>query len=105
MSVLCEMSLRPAEHLPEMDGIGVDVGLKYFAVCSHYKDFENINKTACSKNNSSSVVAMNKINSEREVNSALKTGRSKYYVCKSCMLDSCIFGENTFACTAKLLLF
>ncbi|MFD0942298.1 RNA-guided endonuclease InsQ/TnpB family protein [Savagea faecisuis] len=46
ISVLCEMASQQAEHLPEMDGIGVDVGLKQFAVCSHHRDYENINKTS-----------------------------------------------------------
>ena len=46
ISVLCEVAPPQAEHVHEMDGIGVDVGLKQFAVCSHHKDYENINKTA-----------------------------------------------------------
>ena len=31
--------------ISEHDGIGVDVGLKEFAVCSHHEIFLNINKT------------------------------------------------------------
>ena len=27
------------------DGIGVDLGIKDFATCSHHKTFQNINKT------------------------------------------------------------
>lgn len=46
ISVLCEV--EPPQIFPnsECDGIGVDVGLKEFAVCSHHEIFENINKTA-----------------------------------------------------------
>lgn len=45
ISVLCEMDTPQTILISEHDGIGVDVGLKEFAVCSHHEIFSNINKT------------------------------------------------------------
>ena len=45
ISVLCEMDTPQIIPISEHDGIGVDVGLKEFAVCSHHEMFSNINKT------------------------------------------------------------
>lgn len=44
ISVLCEMDTPQIMPISEHDGIGVDVGLKEFAVCSHHEVFPNINK-------------------------------------------------------------
>lgn len=46
ISVLCEIDTPQIFHISERDGIGVDVGLKEFAVCSHHEVFSNINKTS-----------------------------------------------------------
>ena len=44
ISVLCDVEKSKAEYKSETDGIGVDLGLKEFAVCSNHLVFENINK-------------------------------------------------------------
>ncbi|RBW69038.1 RNA-guided endonuclease InsQ/TnpB family protein [Bacillus taeanensis] len=44
VSVLCEVDAQN-NQININDGIGVDLGIKDFAVCSHHKVFENINKT------------------------------------------------------------
>ena len=44
ISVLCEVEKSKAEYKSETDGIGVDLGLKEFAVCSNHLVFDNINK-------------------------------------------------------------
>ena len=44
VSVLCEVESKPASKLiPSHEGIGIDVGLKSFAVCSNGDVFGNIN--------------------------------------------------------------
>ena len=45
VSVLCEMEEVREAYVPEHDGIGIDLGISAFAVCSHHVQFENINKT------------------------------------------------------------
>lgn len=45
ISVLCEVDSAPIEGGAKHDGIGVDVGLKDFAVYSLHEVFPNINKT------------------------------------------------------------
>ncbi len=44
VSVLCEVEDRN-QPINIKDGIGVDLGVKDFAVCSHNSEFKNINKT------------------------------------------------------------
>lgn len=44
ISVLCEIVSPQIVHISKHDGIGVDMGLKEFAVCSHHDVFPNINK-------------------------------------------------------------
>ena len=44
ISVVCDVEKREIEYKSETDGIGVDLGLKEFAVCSNHLVFENINK-------------------------------------------------------------
>jgi putative transposase len=44
VSILCEVKAKNSQ-INRNDGIGVDLGIKDFAVCSHYKTFKNINKT------------------------------------------------------------
>ena len=44
ISVLCDVEKSKAEYKSETDGIGVDLGLKEFAVCSNHLVFETINK-------------------------------------------------------------
>ncbi|QUW22396.1 transposase [Sporosarcina sp. Marseille-Q4063] len=44
ISVLCDVEKRNAKYENVTDGIGVDLGLKEFAVCSNHLVFENINK-------------------------------------------------------------
>ncbi len=45
ISVLCEEDSSNVVEAPEHDGIGIDLGISTFAVCSHHIEFENINKT------------------------------------------------------------
>ena len=45
VSVLCEVEEPNEIQTPEHDGIGIDLGIKDFAVCSHHQTFQNINKT------------------------------------------------------------
>ena len=44
ISVLCDVEKKKAAYKSETDGIGIDLGLKEFAVCSNRLVFENINK-------------------------------------------------------------
>ncbi len=44
VSVLCEFEERVSQ-INTSDGIGADLGIKEFAVCSHHVTFKNINKT------------------------------------------------------------
>jgi putative transposase len=44
ISVLCDVEKSKAEYKSETDGIGVDLGLKEFAVCSNHLVFDTINK-------------------------------------------------------------
>ena len=44
ISVLCDVEKSKSEYKSETDGIGVDLGLKVFAVCSNHLVFANINK-------------------------------------------------------------
>ncbi|MBO0601188.1 transposase [Sporosarcina sp. E16_3] len=44
IAVLCDVEKRKAEYMSETDGIGVDLGLKEFAVCSNHLVFGSINK-------------------------------------------------------------
>ncbi len=44
-SVLCEVETKSHMQINTHDGIGIDLGIKDFAVCSHHKAFENVNKT------------------------------------------------------------
>ncbi|MCG7334780.1 transposase [Sporosarcina sp. ACRSM] len=44
ISVLCEVTKRQTTYEYETEGIGVDLGLKEFAVCSNQLIFENVNK-------------------------------------------------------------
>ncbi len=45
VSVLCEVETKSNVQINTHDGIGIDLGIKDFAVCSHHKAFENVNKT------------------------------------------------------------
>lgn len=45
LSVLCEVQLKEDTQINNHEGIGVDLGLKDFATCSHHETFKNINKT------------------------------------------------------------
>ena len=45
VSVLCEVETKSNMQINTHDGIGIDLGIKDFAVCSHHKAFENVNKT------------------------------------------------------------
>lgn len=45
VSVLCEIEEVKEAYIPEHDGIGIDLGLRTFAVCSYHVQFDNINKT------------------------------------------------------------
>lgn len=45
VSVLCEMKEKKQKEEKLHDGIGVDLGIKDFATCSHHEIFKNINKT------------------------------------------------------------
>ncbi|MDR6998637.1 putative transposase [Neobacillus niacini] len=45
VSVLCEVDSNENTQLNNNGGIGVDVGIKVFATCSHHETFKNINKT------------------------------------------------------------
>src|SRR4051794_5411053 len=45
ISVLCEEDSSNVVEAPEHDGIGIDLGISIFAVCSHHIQFTNINKT------------------------------------------------------------
>ncbi|MFJ8258907.1 RNA-guided endonuclease InsQ/TnpB family protein [Peribacillus asahii] len=45
VSVLCEVEPNEQGQINTHDGMGVDLGIKEFAVCSHHQTFENINKT------------------------------------------------------------
>ncbi|RBW68904.1 RNA-guided endonuclease InsQ/TnpB family protein [Bacillus taeanensis] len=44
VSVLCEVDAKN-NQMNTNDGIGVDLGIKDFSVCSHHENFGNINKT------------------------------------------------------------
>lgn len=44
ISVLCDIEKNKAAYKSETDGIGIDLGLKEFAVCSNHLVFDNINK-------------------------------------------------------------
>lgn len=44
ISVLCEEDSLNVVEAPEHDGIGIDLGVSTFAVCSHHVQFDNINK-------------------------------------------------------------
>ncbi|MEI4619896.1 RNA-guided endonuclease InsQ/TnpB family protein [Bacillus cereus] len=44
VSVLCEVDTKNTQ-INTQDGIGVDIGIKDFAICSHDVTFKNINKT------------------------------------------------------------
>lgn len=46
VSVLCDVPLKPIARMPLSEPIGIDLGLKDFAVCSNGLVFPNINKTA-----------------------------------------------------------
>ncbi len=45
VSVLCEIQPKEQKQLNTHDGIGIDLGIKDFAVCSHHETFKNVNKT------------------------------------------------------------
>ena len=45
VSVLCEVEQEKEVQVHTHDGIGVDLGIKDFATCSHHETFQNINKT------------------------------------------------------------
>ena len=45
VSVLCEVQPKEQGQINIHDGIGVDVGIKHFATCSHHQTFQNINQT------------------------------------------------------------
>ena len=45
VSVLCEVEEVRESYVPEHDGVGIDLGISTFAVCSHHVQFKNINKT------------------------------------------------------------
>ncbi|MBO0603774.1 transposase, partial [Sporosarcina sp. E16_3] len=44
IAVLCDVEKSKAAYKSETDGIGVDLGLKEFAVCSNHLVFDTINK-------------------------------------------------------------
>ena len=45
ISVLCEEDASSTAEVAEHDGIGIDLGISTFAVCSHHIQYKNINKT------------------------------------------------------------
>ena len=45
VSVLCEIEQKQEVQMNTYDGIGVDLGIKEFAICSHHETFPNVNKT------------------------------------------------------------
>ena len=45
VSILCEVTSKHHPLTNDHDGIGIDLGIKTFATCSHHQTFENINKT------------------------------------------------------------
>lgn len=45
VSMLCEVEPKEQHQTNTHDGIGVDLGIKDFATCSHHQTFGNINKT------------------------------------------------------------
>jgi len=45
VSVVCNIEEVHEAYVPEHDGIGIDLGISAFAVCSHHVQFKNINKT------------------------------------------------------------
>lgn len=49
-SVLCEVEPKESSQINTHEGIGVDLGIKEFATCSHGKTLHNINKTQKVKN-------------------------------------------------------
>ena len=44
ISVLCEVEPKECKEINMHEGIGVDLGIKHFATCSHHETFQNINK-------------------------------------------------------------
>ena len=45
VSVLSEVEPKEIAQINTHDGIGIDLGIKEFATCSHHKTYKNINKT------------------------------------------------------------
>lgn len=45
LSVLCEVESQENSQMNDHDGMGIDLGIKEFATCSHHVTFKNINKT------------------------------------------------------------
>ena len=46
VSVLCEVEYTDNQQINTHDGIGIDLGIRTFAVCSHHVEFKNVNQTA-----------------------------------------------------------
>lgn len=46
VSVLVEKEINTKKYTKYQDGIGIDLGIKDFAICSNNKKFKNINKTS-----------------------------------------------------------
>ena len=75
VSVLCEVELKEKSQIKTHDGIGVDMGIKHFATCSHHQTFENINKAIKMKKLEKSVKRQQrKISRSYEVNKNRKRG-------------------------------
>ncbi len=75
VSVFCEVELKEQSQIKTHDGIGVDMGVKHFATCSHHQTFENINKAIKVKKLEKSVKRQQrKISRSYEVNKNRKRG-------------------------------
>jgi len=79
ISVLCEVDSAPIECMAKQDGIGIDIGLKEFAVCSHHEVFPNINKTAKIKKLEKRLkLQQRRLSRSYEQNKKRKVGESCY---------------------------
>jgi putative transposase len=75
VSVLCEVSPKGNRQMNNHDGIGVDLGIKDFATCSHHQTFKNINQTQKVKKIEKSLKRQQrKISRSYEVNKNRKRG-------------------------------
>lgn len=79
ISVLCEVEPPQIVSISKHDGIGVDLGLKDFAVCSHHEVFPNLNKTPKIKKIEQQLKRQQrKLSRSYEQNKSRKRGESCY---------------------------